>query len=160
MIFGWFICFYIYLLLFSLHRPFESFKKFVDGFDLASMKHEQHSHVPYVVLLYKALEAWREQIGDPNALPQNYQQRKDFTGILMNMQILNEHGIYNEDNFAEAKQQIIKSFSGAKVGFIFVIYIPSLVGRKCSASFCRYAFRWKFVDYWRSLGLLDSCLCH
>lgn len=79
------------------------------------MKHEQHSHVPYVVLLYKTLQAWREKIGNPEALPLEFKLRKEFIGILMGMQKLNDQGIYNEGNFEEAKQQVIKSFSGIEV---------------------------------------------
>lgn len=103
---------------FRLQNPFPEFKRFVDGVDLENMKHEQHSHIPYVILLLKTLEAWRAQIGDPTALPREFKQRKEFTSILMGMQKLNEHGIYNEDNFEEAKQQVIKSFSGIEVLFI------------------------------------------
>lgn len=79
------------------------------------MKHEQHSHIPYAVLLLKTLEAWRTQIGDSSALPTAYKTRKEFITLLMGMQKLNDKGIYNEDNFEEAKQQVIKSFAGIEV---------------------------------------------
>ncbi|KAI6230754.1 NEDD8-activating enzyme E1 regulatory subunit [Aphelenchoides fujianensis] len=97
---------------FRLQKPFQSLLDYAATFDLAAMDHEQHAHVPFLVLYLKALEEWRERIGDPAALPLNYKTRKDFLDTLMGMQMLNEQGIYNEDNFAEAKQQVIRSFGG------------------------------------------------
>ncbi|KAI6185510.1 NEDD8-activating enzyme E1 regulatory subunit [Aphelenchoides besseyi] len=100
---------------FRIQRPFSALLEFVKGFDLDAMNHEQHSHVPYLVLYLKALEKWRARINDSEALPSNYKLRKDFTATLMEMQMLNEKGIYNQDNFAEAKQHLIRSFSGFEI---------------------------------------------
>ena len=111
------ICLLKLIYSFRLQAPFPAFENFVNGFDLESMKHEQHSHVPYVVLLAKALESWREKIGDPNALPTAYKPRKEFIALLMEMQKLNDKGIYNEENFAEAKQQVIRAFAAIEVSF-------------------------------------------
>ncbi|KAI6190407.1 NEDD8-activating enzyme E1 regulatory subunit [Aphelenchoides bicaudatus] len=97
---------------FRLQAPFSTFQEFGDKMDLENMKHEQHSHIPYVVLLLKTLQIWRTEINDSTALPTNYKARKEFTKILMDMQKLNEQGIYNEDNFEEGKHQIIRSFAG------------------------------------------------
>jgi amyloid beta precursor protein binding protein 1 len=104
-----------------LHAPFLAFKQFVDQLDLENMKHEQHSHIPFVVLLSKALDAWREEIGEPEALPTSYRMRKEFVALLMEMQKLNDQGIYNEENFAEAKQHLIRSFSGIEVIFYGIL---------------------------------------
>ncbi|KAI6212924.1 NEDD8-activating enzyme E1 regulatory subunit [Aphelenchoides besseyi] len=100
---------------FRIQKPFPALLEFVEKFDLDKMNHEQHSHVPYLVLYLKALEKWRAKLNDPEALPSNYKLRKDFTATLMEMQQLNKQGIYNQDNFAEAKQHLIRSFSGFEI---------------------------------------------
>jgi hypothetical protein len=109
-----------------LQKPFPTLKKFADGLDLKNMSHEHHSHIPYVILYMKALDAWREKIGDSNALPLDYKKRKDFLSVLMDMQVHNEQGIYNEGNFVEAKQQLFKSFSGIEVRHFANPYLSAI----------------------------------
>ena len=82
------------------------------------MEHEEHAHVPYVILYLKALEKWQAQQADSTSLPTTYAKRKEFLALLMEMQMLNDQGIYNEENFAEAKQQLVRSFSSWDVSAI------------------------------------------
>jgi amyloid beta precursor protein binding protein 1 len=137
---------FVFIYLLRLQKPFPSFQAFVDGLDLENMRHEQHSHIPYVALLLKTLEAWRDQIGDPNALPKNFKARKEFITLLMSMQKLNEKGIYNEDNFEEAKHQVIRSFAGIEVFYYFQIWqsLFILAQRQCPTAFQRSSFKFHF----------------
>ena len=42
----------------NLSQPFPELVTFCDAFDLDSMDSQHHSHVPFVVILYKALSQW------------------------------------------------------------------------------------------------------
>lgn len=56
------------------------------------MNHEQHSHVPYLVLLMKALYKWRESRQNSNDFPQNLNDRKEFKQVLLDMRLADEKG--------------------------------------------------------------------
>lgn len=58
-----------------LDRPFPALQKYMDGLDLDSMDHRDHSHVPYLVILYKVLQRWIQENGSP---PTSYRERKAF----------------------------------------------------------------------------------
>lgn len=45
-----------------LANPFPALVSYCTKFDLASMDTLEHSHVPYVVLLYQALEKWKLEV--------------------------------------------------------------------------------------------------
>ncbi|KAI1714882.1 thiF family domain-containing protein [Ditylenchus destructor] len=91
---------------FRLDRPFEAQMKFADSMDLDAMNHEQHSHTPYLILYIKALEKWRNQQSsdvtmngnDSLMLPDNFAKRS-----------------LDEENFNEAKTNLIKSFGSCKI---------------------------------------------
>ncbi|KAI1714641.1 NEDD8-activating enzyme E1 regulatory subunit [Ditylenchus destructor] len=108
---------------FRLDRPFEAQMKFADSMDLDSMNHEQHSHTPYLILYIKALEKWRNQQlsdvtmnGDDSLmLPDNFAKRKEFTKVLMSMRKPDDKGSMDEENFNEAKTNLIKSFGSCKI---------------------------------------------
>jgi hypothetical protein len=89
--------------------------------DLDSMNHEQHSHTPYLVLYVKALEKWRslQTVSGKLAstMPDNYQKRKEFEKVLLSMRKADEKGSLDEENFAEARTNLISSFGGQKVIF-------------------------------------------
>jgi amyloid beta precursor protein binding protein 1 len=42
-----------------LDRPFQELKEFATGLDMDSMDSMEHSHVPYVILLVRALERFK-----------------------------------------------------------------------------------------------------
>lgn len=103
---------------FRLDRPLPELVQFAAETDLAAMKHEEHAHTPYVLLYLKALEMWRESVGDPNAFPDirgNYKQRKEFERLLMEMRMPDEKGVVDEENFSEAKANLIASMGRTEV---------------------------------------------
>lgn len=87
-----------------------------DSIDLDNLTRDEHSHVPYLILYIKALEIWRSeerQTSNDNsstAVPINYQQRKDFEKVLMNLRKPDKDGNFFEENFHEAKLNLFKSF--------------------------------------------------
>lgn len=68
-----------------LSRPFPELRAFIESIDLAVLDHQKHSHMPYAVLLFKALQKWNEQ--EKSAMPQDYAERKRFKQILNDMQM-------------------------------------------------------------------------
>jgi len=59
-----------------LDCPFESLKIHFNSYDLEALDLTDHLHVPYLVILYKHLEKWRNDVGDDNALPETYKQKQ------------------------------------------------------------------------------------
>uniref|UniRef100_A0A1I7YAJ1 NEDD8-activating enzyme E1 regulatory subunit n=1 Tax=Steinernema glaseri TaxID=37863 RepID=A0A1I7YAJ1_9BILA len=93
-----------------LDKPFPELVKHVSEIDLDSLTYEQHSHIPFGVLYFKALEKWRAEHGESEAdFPDVYKKRKAFERVLMDMQRENEKGVLDEQNFMEAQQNIIRS---------------------------------------------------
>lgn len=62
-----------------LDRPFPALQKYMDSLDLETMDSKEHSHVPYVVILYKTLQQWNQRYGAP---PKNYREKKDFIQLV------------------------------------------------------------------------------
>jgi len=63
-----------------LDKPFPGLKEFIDTISFHNMDHKQFSHTPYLVLLYKALEMWKEHHGSD--MPSNYKEKALFKTIL------------------------------------------------------------------------------
>lgn len=59
-----------------LDCPFEALKAHFDTYDLDILDLTNHLHVPYLVILYKHLKKWHNDIGDENALPETYKQKQ------------------------------------------------------------------------------------
>jgi amyloid beta precursor protein binding protein 1 len=45
-----------------IDRPFPALAEWAAGLDLAGMDSTEHSHVPYVVLLVRALQDWKAAV--------------------------------------------------------------------------------------------------
>mmetsp|Transcript_32449 Transcript_32449/g.52558 ORF Transcript_32449/g.52558 Transcript_32449/m.52558 type:complete len:528 (-) Transcript_32449:23-1606(-) len=90
-------------------RPFPDLRAFADQFNLPQLDSTQHSHVPYVVILLKALDAWkRDQGGD---LPKTSKEKDAFRTSIKKM-ARSPH----EENFAEAVKSANKSLTAPTVG--------------------------------------------
>ena len=63
-----------------LDRPFPALRDYMEAVDLDSMDKGQHSHTPYVVLLYKFLQKWRETHGTER--PKIYKEKVAFKELL------------------------------------------------------------------------------
>ena len=48
-------------MLCRLDVPFPELLKLANETDLESMTHEQHSHTPYVLLYFKAIDEWKKR---------------------------------------------------------------------------------------------------
>jgi amyloid beta precursor protein binding protein 1 len=47
-----------------IHEPFPELRKYADSIDLSTATQMAHKHIPYVVLLIKALDAWRNTVSN------------------------------------------------------------------------------------------------
>lgn len=100
---------------FRLEVMFDKLLELANLENLDSMTHERHSHTPYLLLYVKALEKLRcekmNQTSDIKTFfPNTYQKRKEFERVLYSMRKADEKGSLAEENFEEAKQNILKSF--------------------------------------------------
>lgn len=57
-----------------LDMPFPALKQYMDSINLPDMELKDHSHVPYLVPLYKCLVKWREE--HQGSLPKNYKEKE------------------------------------------------------------------------------------
>lgn len=88
-----------------LLSPFPELIKYCLKQDLSSMSKKDHSHTPWLVLLYHALEEWkRTHDGQP---PKTYKEKTAFKQVLRDMNLKNEDGVpEHEDNFEEALRNV------------------------------------------------------
>ena len=86
-----------------VHDPWPALREYAHHFDLESLDNMTYKHVPYVVILIKALRLWSERHGGKSA-PSDRQEQKDFKQFLRSLQRkLNEDGFVDEgENFKEA----------------------------------------------------------
>ena len=66
-----------------LEDPFPALKKFFDSIDLEKLDFKTHSHVPYVVILYKALKQWQAPtFPSPPHIPTSYKEKIELKDII------------------------------------------------------------------------------
>ena len=63
---------------------FPELKALVDSIDLSSLDDAAHQHVPYVILLVKAMEQWKTKYNKIN-LPQNTEEKESFKEFIKSM---------------------------------------------------------------------------
>ena len=59
-----------------IDRPFPTLEKYFDSVVLENLEFKEHSHIPYVLLLYKFLKVWKEE--NNGEAPKNYREKKLF----------------------------------------------------------------------------------
>lgn len=84
-----------------LDRPFPGLVQFANTFDLDKMTKQEHMHTPYLILLYKFLEKWKQE--HEGQFPKNYKEKNQFKDLLRSGNLKNEDGVpLLEENFDEA----------------------------------------------------------
>ncbi|XP_065843401.1 NEDD8-activating enzyme E1 regulatory subunit-like [Oscarella lobularis] len=88
-----------------LDRPFPEFVQYVDSLDLTSMTKQEHGHTPFLVLLLKYLNRYKES-HDGN-LPKTYKEKGVLKELIKTGILLNENGDpEDEENFDEAVKNV------------------------------------------------------
>ena len=83
-----------------LDRPFEALRNHLDSINLDEMSFKDHSHVPYLVVLYKFLEKW---ILDHRELPKTYKEKHQLKEMIKKgMRRDRNDAVNSEENFEEA----------------------------------------------------------
>jgi len=87
-----------------LTDPFPELRRFVDSIVMESLDDMQHGHVPYVVILIKAIDAWRKG-SDGKKLPTTKEEKDKIKQIILGMRRSDA-----EQNFAEAMDSAYKAW--------------------------------------------------
>lgn len=83
-----------------LDKPFGTLKKHLDSIDLDTLSFKDHSHIPYVVILYKYLSKW---ILNHGSLPKTYKDKQLLREMIRKGMRKDEQDTVNtEENFEEA----------------------------------------------------------
>lgn len=98
-----------------LDQPFAELTQLIEATNLETMDHKDHSHTPYLILLFKALDSWRRNKNDPAAFPNSYQEKREVKEILLSMRQPDEKGMLDEENFQEAINSVNSALIATKV---------------------------------------------
>ena len=81
------------------NNVFPELLEFIQSIDLSSLDKHVHGHVPFVIILYKAMEQWfANRDTDPKTPPQTFMEKQEFKKLIQSMSM-----DYNmELNFQEA----------------------------------------------------------
>lgn len=83
-----------------LDKPFELLEKYLDSINLDELDIKDHSHTPYVVILYKFLMKWLEEHDN---VPSTYKEKEMFKKLIREGIRKDEHdNPTDEENFEEA----------------------------------------------------------
>ena len=86
---------------FRLDVPFRGLIEYMNAMNLDTMTKQEHSHTPYLVILYKFLQRWKDQHG--GKAPSTYPEKRQFKEFLLDGRLKNADGIpEDEENFDEA----------------------------------------------------------
>ena len=97
-----------------LDQPFPELVEYCNSMDLAKMDNLEHSHTPYLVILYKAMKQWQQQSG--LKWPANYKEKCQIKEVVKGLILKNEDGVpLQEENFEEALINVNNGFSATHI---------------------------------------------
>ncbi|KAJ8689596.1 hypothetical protein PTI98_012486 [Pleurotus ostreatus] len=91
-----------------IDKAFPGLLEYAKSLDFKTMDPTEHSHIPYVVILVKALEDWKAEHG--GLPPQTYPEKQEFKKSIVAMKIKPD-----EENFDEAEAQAYKCWTSTTV---------------------------------------------
>jgi len=88
-----------------LDKPFPGLVNYVTDLDMDSMGRLEHSHTPFLVILYLFLQRWKQE---NNAVwPKNYKEKCQLKELIKAGIQKNDDGVpYDEENFEEAVKNV------------------------------------------------------
>lgn len=101
-----------WLLDLRLDNPPSALRHWVDSLDLSTLGNEEHSHVPWLLLLLKFLDQWRAKTGA--TFPKTYAEKKEVKALLAAAVRSRDDGT-GEENFAEANSAINTALTAATI---------------------------------------------
>ncbi|CAE7323665.1 AXR1 [Symbiodinium natans] len=107
-----------------LTDPFPELRRFADSIDFASLNDTEHAHVPYVVILIRALDSWRKR-SEGRTLPKTSAEKDEFKDIVSKMRRSPQ-----EANFDEALANAYKAW----MPYVIPDAVQQVLSRVASAS--------------------------
>jgi len=86
-----------------LTEPFPELQRYVDSFNIEELSDVQHGHLPYVVILIQAIDAFKK--AHNNSLPSTAEEKNDFKRMVMQGQRNDK-----EQNYSEALDNAYKAW--------------------------------------------------
>ncbi|XP_048731637.1 NEDD8-activating enzyme E1 regulatory subunit-like isoform X2 [Ostrea edulis] len=97
-----------------LDRPFPALIKYCDSLHLETMDKKDHSHTPWLVLIYKYLQEWKNQ--HDGLPPQNYKEKNQLKQMIREGTRKNADGVpEDEENFDEAVKSVNMALVPTKI---------------------------------------------
>lgn len=87
---------------YRLDCPFQSLADYCKQFDFSKMSLVEHSHMPFIVILYQCLETFKSK--HDGQIPKTYSERNELKEIVKSLRLNND-----EENFDEAEKSIFKA---------------------------------------------------
>ena len=79
-----------------ISHPFPKLQEYFDSFNYETMTKDQHKHLPFPIILYKALKQWQKE-NNTTAIPRTMAQKNQIKDIIKKERIS-----FVEENFGEA----------------------------------------------------------
>lgn len=84
-----------------LDAPFQSLADYLDSFDIDNVDLKDHGHIPWIVIIYKAVQKW--QASNQNRWPMSRKEKNEVKSIIGEFIRRDENDVpINEENFEEA----------------------------------------------------------
>ncbi|XP_052817269.1 NEDD8-activating enzyme E1 regulatory subunit-like isoform X2 [Mya arenaria] len=97
-----------------LDRPFPGLVEYLDSINMDTMSKKEHSHTPWLVVLYKHLQAWKQQHGGD--MPRVYKEKNQLKELIKQGIRTNEDGIQEEEeNFDEAVKAVNSALTPTRI---------------------------------------------
>lgn len=90
-----------------LDLPFPALEEYLNSFDLESLDLKDHGHIPWIIILYKAVQKWRAIKLNENRWPMSRKEKNEIRELISEFIRKDENGIpINEENFEEALRAV------------------------------------------------------
>lgn len=89
-----------------LDMPFQALEEFLDSFTLDQLELKDHGHVPWIVILYKAVQKWKNS-SIQNSWPMSRKEKNEIRDVIRSFIRQDENGVpIIEENFEEALRAV------------------------------------------------------
>lgn len=97
-----------------LDKPFDELVTFSNLINLDELTDAEHSHIPYLIILYKYLQIWKSQ--NNGQIPKNYKEKLKFKELVKTgIRKTDEDDLKFEENFEEAMKNVNSCISETKI---------------------------------------------
>ncbi|KAM8947650.1 NEDD8-activating enzyme E1 regulatory subunit [Pelodytes ibericus] len=97
-----------------LGQPFSELKEHLQLYNLDRMERKDHSHTPWLIVVAKYLEMWRNE--NDGQIPKSYKEKESFRDMIRKGVLKNENGVpEDEENFEEAVKNVNTALNVTKI---------------------------------------------